>query len=792
MRRRFLPLLLVLLFGACRLPGLGSSGGPSDWIREVSLKTPVVYYGPATCGATAAVLELTLDPNAPTPARVGVQYRLTGAQDWQQVDASLSGPGTYMAVVPVPATAANAFQNQPGRLEYRAFVADAQGQTAYSPAQGTHTLEVQPCTQAAVAPGQDTTPPTIQQVLTSSPTVFYAGACVPNTLTFTATVVDDSGQLQQVAVEYWLERNGQAVTQPHRQAMRGVGSVYQWTVSAGSEIARALGNQAGALAYRILATDMAGNTATYPTAGQTARVTLQPCQANASGGSNANAGGANRNPAAPPAGRPANPPAGQPPAGNPGNNPNPPAGGAANPPAGSASLAIVDVLTDPQDTVYYGACQAGEPTWLEIMVQVNDIQRVAAAQVFYRYEDANQAAQGFPYTAAMARQQGIGDYTASIDVAADLGQQSADWLVYYVEVTGTDGQKVTSPTYYIDLTPCPVTGQPPAPPAEPRIIGAAINPERPAVGNACPAGASTLTFEVVVDPPDAVAELQAVVAYVPTPNVQPQYLTTVNLTPAGGSTFRGSQELNALFPSAPPQGTYLVVTFVLRSVMGTETTSSPQYVDLDVCVAPTITYFTVFPDNIQAGDSYTVEWEVSDATCGVYLDTQLVDPVGNMTFTTTSSDAGTITHTLYAYGGACDTPVEVSDTVSVEVRPASNVLHKGTIYMYLDDSFDLDQDGYADIYLEDQIDAWAFTPLGDTWFIPLESTAIVSDMNANLEECIARFMYEPGAAVSGVTVEVDMGVCVRTATGKIGYFTVNFVDPAQGLLEMSFISESTQ
>ncbi len=773
---------LVTLLWACRFPGLGQQDSPR-WIRQVSVKTPVVYYGPATCGATAAVLEITLDPNAPAPAQIGVQYRLAGASDWQQVEASLDGPGTYTVVLPVPDEAQSRFQKQPGTLEYRAYALDAQGQAAYDPAQGVHTLRVEPCTRTAVAAGQDTTPPNIQQVLTSSATVFYAGACAPNTLTFTALVVDDSGQLQKVEVEYWLERNGQAVTQPRRAAMSGQGSAYRFTLGPGAETARALSNQAGALAYRILATDAAGNTATYPGGTRAARVNLQPCQAKAPGGGNAQGGGANTNPPSSSGSGPANPPAG-------GSGQNPPSGGQNAPPQGQPALAILSVDTDPQDTIYYGACPPEKPTWVEIMVQVNDIQRVASAQVFYRYENANQAAQGFPYTASLGRQQGIGDYTTSIDVAAELGQQTADWLVYYVEMTSTDGQTVTSPTYYLTLMPCTAVGQPPEPPAEPRIIGAAINPDRPAVGNACPADATTLSLDVVVEPPDAVSELRAEVAYVPAANAAAQPLTTVYLTDVSGSTYHASQDLNALFPSAPPPGAALKVTFVLRSLTGTETTTEPLVVELTPCVTPTITLFAVFPDNIQAGDSYTVEWEVSDATCGVYLDTQPVDAAGSTTFTTSSSDAGTIIHTLQAYGGLCDAPVEVSDTVSVEVRPASNVLHKGTIYMYLDDSFDLDQDGYADIYLEDQVDAWAFTPLGDTWFILLESSAIVDDMNANLEECIARFMYEPDAAVSGVIVDVDMGVCVRTAAGKIGYFTVTSVDQAQGLLVMSFISES--
>jgi len=790
----------VLLIGACRLPVLGGAS-PSYNFRQVQVKTPQVYYGSAACGANAAIVEIALEPNASEPAQVGVQYRLAGAQtaNWQHVAATRTGPATYLAVVPIPPEAANVFQNQAGTVEYRAFATDAQGNTAYAPDQGTYTLTVQPCAQAAAAGGQDTVAPTIQQVLNSSAMVYYAGACQPNTLTLTAIVIDNSGQLQKVEVEYWLEREGRPVSQPYRQAMQGQGSVYQLALRPGAETAQALQNQPGALGYRILATDAAGNTATYPSgAAKGARVTLQPCQAHAANPSTNPAGNTRPKPpttsantgAKPPSG--SQKPGGQPPSAPPANKPPTPSGNAkppAQPPASNASLAIRNVLTDPADQAYYGACPAGTRTWVDITVQVSDIQKVAAAKVRYRYERATQSGQATTRTVTMGREQGIGDYTARIDVAADLQSETADWLVYEVEITTTDGQTVTSPAYFLPLQAC--ASQPPPAPVEPRIIGAAINPDRPRVGNACPAGSTVVTFDVVVEPPENIAEVRADVGYAPVPNT-PQYLTSVPLTSAGGSTFRGQIDLNDLFTAPPPEGVPLVVTFVLRSTSGAESQTDPQYLELTPCVAstpPTIVYFVAQPDVVSAGDGYTLEWEVRDATCGVYLDGELVEASGSKSFTTTN-DVDRITHVLNAYSGACDAPLSASETVSVEVRTTSNTFHKGSIQMYADDTLDLDQDGTLDLSLVDEGSSWAFVPWGQTEFIPLEATAIVSEMSANYEECVARFLYEPDAAVYGVNVEPGLGFCVRTAAGKIGYIEVTQVDPDQGLISIAFYAET--
>ena len=92
--------------------------------------------------------------------------------------------------------------------------------------------------------------------------------------------------------------------------------------------------------------------------------------------------------------------------------------------------------------------------------------------------------------------------------------------------------------------------------------------------------------------------------------------------------------------------------------------------------------------------------------------------------------------------------------------------------------------------LVDEGSSWAFVPWGQTEFIPLEATAIVSEMSANYEECVARFLYEPDAAVYGVNVEPGLGFCVRTAAGKIGYIEVTQVDPDQGLISIAFYAET--
>jgi len=86
--------------------------------------------------------------------------------------------------------------------------------------------------------------------------------------------------------------------------------------------------------------------------------------------------------------------------------------------------------------------------------------------------------------------------------------------------------------------------------------------------------------------------------------------------------------------------------------------------------APIIDFF-IGPGQVKAGDPITLEWLVIDATCGVTLDGNFVNPSDTFTYQTSAADNGkTFSHTLYAHGEPCDTPNTITESLSIKVATA--------------------------------------------------------------------------------------------------------------------------
>ncbi len=767
------PGLLVLMALACgNLPWSGQANRAPTAADGIQVHVPLnqVFYGASTCGPTALAVNIQVD-DPTTAGQVGVQYRLVGAQPgpWQQASATATGAGHYQALVPLDTEAEGFFQGQAGRIEFRAYVSRGQGELVTSPAEGVLQVPVQPCRQQPVGTAQDQTPPRVVNLFTSAAPVYYSGTCTPGTLTVTAVVVDDSGQAQ-VQLEYWFQRNGQPVGQSRTLPMQGQGTLFRATIPVAQEAASALQGQEGQLGFRVVASDAAGHRTEYPAPGVQAQVVaVQPCAAAAAGASSAPGGAAPPSssggaavPPPPPSGGSSGPSGGQGPGGAPGSS-------------GAASLSIQVVQAYP-DMAYYGPCINGETTWVEIEVVVDDIQRVASAQVRYHYESSSAPANDFSRSAAMYREQGIGNYMARIEVGQELpADATVDRLAYYVEITTTDGQTLTSAAQRHPLARC-ASGGSPGGATPPQVQSVVARPDPVYAGMACggPDQPTLLEVEADIVPASAVQQAWVILGYVPAPNTAPQYVGEVPLTYVNGDTFAAGIDLNTWYGNASPAEGQLALTVAVESEAGTDQ-SNPIYVTLRPCTnpTPTIVTFAVWPSVVMEGEIYALEWEVQDATCGVFLDGQPVDANGTVTLTAPAVDADqTFFHTLEAHGGACDSPTVVTQDVSVTVQAQAAAFWYDTdVILYPDQTYDLNQDGWPDFRLV--VDAGMFVVHENgADFITLEPSAVTGANADDLEECRARFLYgEPVVQNVNVThgpSQVPL-LCVRTGTGQIGF-----------------------
>ena len=89
---------------------------------------------------------------------------------------------------------------------------------------------------------------------------------------------------------------------------------------------------------------------------------------------------------------------------------------------------------------------------------------------------------------------------------------------------------------------------------------------------------------------------------------------------------------------------------------------------VQIYVPPTISYFVGPPNPVSPGEQVEIEWEVFDAPCGVYLDTNPVNTIGIYRYTVPVQGApSTIPHQLIAYGEPCNSPSIITRTLIVTV-----------------------------------------------------------------------------------------------------------------------------
>lgn len=668
---------------------------------------------------------------------------------------------------------------------------------------------------ANIQPAQSKGTVRIAQVQPQVSTVFYGGAtCGPNTVVMQLRI--EGNTPGQIGVQYRYV--GNSATEWFQAPAQPAGlQLYQasWPV----EEARVRAVGANRIEYRAYAVDPQGNFVFEPTQG-VYLLAIQPCTMGATGSAPSSPLGPSQPsappsnqlpPQNPPGSRPVNPPGSgqsQPPGGSKppgGNNPGPypPGSNPGQPP--STGLVIQGVETYP-DVVYFGnPCGPDEPSVLEFRLQVNDRSQIASTRLWYRYELSFTPGTDFPNYLDMGPEQGIGDYVASIDLGYELPNHAAvDTIVFYVEVVTTSGQTLTSSVYTKLITPCSGQGSAPSP-VTPNVT-LTVRPD--ALTNPACGSPGQLEIEAVVLPSNEVYGVSVLVDVVDVNGLLVTSLGTFTMTYLGNNLFAAGVDLDTLLPSNVSSDTYLQLNVGLDTVQGF-VDGGIQLVPFQECtvpqppqqppaqpVTPTIVYFGLSQPFtvVLAGDSFTLEWEVQDAACGIYLDGQSVPAVGSKTITTDpATGSGYVTFQLEARGEPCTNPTVVTQEVEVLIRALKTV---SSIYikdMSVGDSHDLDGDGGIDIVFQ----GGTFVSSTPEQYFLIETASLVYDANQDLLECMAEFYYGFPTMLSSVQASPKTGFCLRTVSGNFGIIyiesmTIVIGDASQNTVTISGYVETDQ
>jgi len=254
-------------------------------------------------------------------------------------------------------------------------------------------------------------------------------------------------------------------------------------------------------------------------------------------------------------------------------------------------------------------------------------------------------------------------------------------------------------------------------------------------------------------------------------------------------------DLNNWYGQDPPPAGFLAVSVTVEDVSGAQEGAGPYYLPVQPCLItlypmPTIDRFVSGSDTVGSGETYTLEWATSNATCGVYLDGNTLDANGTMSLTAPATDVETrVMHILTAFGELCDNPSRVEATVDVIVQPTPNERISNDEQLFWQESYDLDWDGIPDFTFNGGDAFFFLDSLNGTYFLFLSGSP-------TLATC--RDLFSSPGALADTTVLLDermMGqsICVQTGAGRVGYLT--FIElgvdlnPLNNYLQFSLHSE---
>ncbi|NOY99629.1 MAG: hypothetical protein GXP40_10590 [Chloroflexi bacterium] len=172
-------------------------------------------------------------------------------------------------------------------------------------------------------------------------------------------------------------------------------------------------------------------------------------------------------------------------------------------------------------------------------------------------------------------------------------------------------------------------------------------------------------------------------------------------------------------------------------------------------VTPVIQFFTGPSDPVAPGDSYTLQWEVSDAACGVFLEGVQVNPSGTKVYVAPAATApDTWTHNLDAKGEPCSNPTVVNKKFIVDIVPPSQIV-SGFVSLYDQQSADLGDGGGDDVSLD--------LSSGD-YLVGTGGTLLAVDLGGT-SDCKAVIN---ASSTARVTLTTNIKVCYKTGNGNYG------------------------
>ncbi len=631
----------------------------------------------------------------------------------------------------------------------------------------------------------DITSPVISNLSLSTQTVYYnEQGCGPDSLSLSVSVSDDSGLIKEVGVQYRVV-SGTAAGAWQKSTLNfdGAGK-FSGSINVASQANTTLNGADGTLVYQVYAMDTAGNFQTEP-AGAVGSLDVKVCVSGKASSGSINPPPAGNASAPPPPSNNAgsnSPPANNPPSGNANNNNNnaganaPSAGGDTTPPT----------ITNVQDNgpVYYDGNSCGS-TSLTLTARVTD-NASSVTRVYVRYAFRNSSTgAGSNFIEKDMQSAGGGNYSLALDMTSEASAllNGADGVFEYQIMAG-DGQNnwQTYPDANqpggghpagIEVRYCgSAVGQPPQAPSSQPLTVSNVQPYPDTVyyGSCTSGEATVLQLQAAIEPLDQVQSAVARFGFIPQANMAPSMDYSASMYQLGIGDYAADIDVAATFTGQSFGDGFLVFVVEATNLQGQTTTSTGVMAALRECVSqtapPVINFFTGPSANLSPGDSYTLQWDTSNANCGVELDGFSVNPSDSTSYGTDPNDNSwqAWTHTLTARGGDCNNPAEISEVVQITVEPVqSGSVSKGGGLVYNNSSLDLGDGNGDDIVFSHTSSG---TEIYSVWGAQL---AVWYGGLPTVSDCRS---YIDAGAYTSVTIVSDDVVCYKTGSGNYGVLKI--------------------
>ncbi len=616
----------------------------------------------------------------------------------------------------------------------------------------------------------DITKPAISQVKTSANPVYYdASTCGSNTLTISALVSDDSGSVTQVGIQY--RYNGYAANALGNWRKANLNATgnnqFSATIQVGNEASSDMSGNDGVLEYQLFAFDAAGNIQNEPN-GHVLGVEVKKCSSQSSAGQSSSGQSSS------------------------GNQP--------SSPSSDKTAPQISHVTTSNAPVYYNGATCGATT-LTIEANVSDnSNNIKSVIARYRYNGQAANAIGNFREVAMTASGGKYKLTINIDAEAHQDMNGNDGVLeYQIIVSDAAGNSATYPVgghpLGVEVKNCHqggvVSKNPPQGSAI--TISNVLTSSQVVYYGFCSGGEDTfLQVQATIDPLDQIASAVVKYDYGQGLILIPVYTFSSSMYQLGIGDY--AADINVGNDALGYIGGDGWIEFVIEVTdkNGQVTTSNVYGADVFECqtqvfVNPLINYFDGPSSSLSPNDAYTLQWDTSDADCGVFLDGSQVNASGSVSYNAPSDNSyQTWTHTLVARGAPCNNPSEVSEVVQVVVEPTvSSTLSKGSGYVYDEYSLDLGDGNGDDVIYDAQS---SDDVLLGVWGTEL---AVYYGGQPSIAGCKA---YVDSGAFTSVSITVYDVVCYKTGSGNYGVLNVNGMfldlnDISNSYIDVSFSTE---